>query len=158
PRRAGRRARAPPGPDEDVAAELERSAGRAQARAGLAAAAAFLRRSFALTQDPPRRTERALAAARASLQAGRFATALGIVATVEAGPLDEFERAHAALVRGQVAFASEPGGDTASLLLTAARRLEPFDPTLARETYLTARRAAGLGAHPTGAGALLEIS
>jgi DNA-binding CsgD family transcriptional regulator len=157
-RRAWHRARASPGPDEDVAAELERSAGRAQARAGLAAAAAFLRRSVALTQDPARRTERALAAARASLQAGTFATALGIVATVEAGPLDEFERAHAALVRGQVAFASEPGGDTASLLLTAARRLEPFDPTLARETYLTARSAAGLGAHLTGAGALLEIS
>ena len=80
------------GPDEEVAAELERSAGRAQARGGLAAAAAFLQRSVALTADPARRAERTLAAAQASMQAGAFGKALDLLATAEAGPLDEFAR------------------------------------------------------------------
>ena len=85
-RRAWHRARATPGPGEEVAAELERSAGRAQARGGVAAAAAFLQRAVALTVDPARRAERALAAAQASFQAGAFDAALGLLATAEAGP------------------------------------------------------------------------
>jgi DNA-binding CsgD family transcriptional regulator len=136
-RRAWHWAQASPGPDEDVAAELERSAGRAQARGGLAAAAAFLQRSVALTVDPARRAERALAAAQAGLQAGSFDAALGLVATAEGGALDELQRARADLVRGHVALALG-GSDAAPLLLRAARRLEPFDLDLARETYLIA--------------------
>ena len=126
-RRAWHRARAAPGPDEEVAAELERSAGRAQARGGVAAAAAFLQRSAELTVDPARRAERALAAAQASFQAGAFDAALGLVATAEAGPLDEFQRARVDLLRGQLAFASGLGSDAPPLLLKAARRLELFD-------------------------------
>ncbi len=117
-RRAWHRARATPGPDEEVAAELERSAGRAQARGGVAAAAAFLQRAAALTVDPARRTERALAAAQASFQAGAFDAALRLAATAEAGPLDGFQRARVDLVRGQVAFALGLGNDAAPLLLT----------------------------------------
>jgi DNA-binding CsgD family transcriptional regulator len=156
-RRAWHRARATLGPGEEVAAELERSAGRAQARGGVAAAAAFLQRAVALTADPARRGERALAAAQASLQAGAFDTALGLLATAEAGPLDEFQRARVDLVRAHIAFASSLGNDAPPLLLEAARRLEPFDLELARETYLVAWAAAGFAGIPNDRDVLLEI-
>ena len=142
-RRAWHRARATPGPDEEVAAELERSAGRAQARGGVAAAAAFLQRSAELTVDPARRAERALAAALASCQAGAFDAALQLAATAEAGPLDGFQRSRIDLLRGNIALALG-SSDAASLLLRAARRLEPFDLGLARETYLIAWGAAAV--------------
>ena len=156
-RRAWHRAQAAAGPDEEVAAELERSAGRAQARGGLAAAAAFLERSVMLTADPARHADRALAAAQASMQAGAFGKALDLLAAAEAGPLDEFQHARADLLRGHVAFASGLGSDAPPLLLKAAERLEPFDLELARETYLTAWRAAGMAGHLIGAGVLAEI-
>ncbi len=141
-RRAWHRAQAAAGPDEEVAAELERSAGRAQARGGLAAAAAFLERSVRLTADPARLVERSLAAAHASMGAGAFDKALGLLVMTEAWPLDEFASARVELLRGQVAFASNVGSDAPPLLLKAARRLEPLDPGLARETYLDAWTAA----------------
>ena len=152
-RRAWHLAAAATGPDEDVAAELERSASRAQTRGGVVAAAAFLRRAVALTLEPARRVDRALAAARASVQAGAFDSALRLLAAAEAGPLDGFQRAQVRLVRGDVAFASGLGGDAPSLLLRAARALERFDPELARETYL---KAWGAGVF-SGGDVLLEI-
>jgi DNA-binding CsgD family transcriptional regulator len=156
-RRAWHRAQAARGPDEEVAAELERSAGRARARGGLAAAAAFLERSVTLTADPARHAERILAAAQASLQAGAFDAALELVSTAEAGPLDEFQRARADLLRGHVAFALGRASDASLLLLNAARRLELFDLDLARETYLAAWGAAGMAGHLAGGDVLLEI-
>jgi DNA-binding CsgD family transcriptional regulator len=141
-RRAWHRAQAAPGPDEDVAAELQRSASRAQARGGLAAAAAFLDRAAALTPEPARRAERALAAAQAKYQAGAFDPALALLATAEVGPLDELQRARADLLRGQIAFASSRGSGAPPLLLKAARQFEPLDVRLARETYLEALSAA----------------
>ena len=156
-RRAWHRAQAAAGPDEDVAAELERSAGRAQARGGLAAATAFLERSVLLTADQARRAERALAAAQASFQAGAFDAALGLAATAEDGPLDELQRARVDLLRAYVAFASGLGRDAPALLLNAARRLEPFDLELARETYLAAWGAAGMTERIAGEPVLQEI-
>jgi DNA-binding CsgD family transcriptional regulator len=150
-RRAWHLAQAAPGPDEQVADELERSAGRAQARGGVAAAAAFLERAVALTLDPARRADRALAAANAKLQVGAFDTALGLLATAEAGPLDERQRARAELLRGQIAAVSGRGMDAPPLLLKAARQFEPLDPGMARETYLEALGAA-LGAGRLGVG------
>jgi DNA-binding CsgD family transcriptional regulator/tetratricopeptide (TPR) repeat protein len=157
-RRAWHLATAASGPDEEIAFELERCAGRAQARGGLAAAAAFLQRAAALSQDPGRAAERALAAAQASFQAGAFDTALGLVATAEAYALDGYQAARAELLRAHVAYASSWGNDAAPLLLQAARRLEPFDLDLARRAYLTAWGAAVAAGHlGEGDGGFLEI-
>src|SRR5207245_1463034 len=101
-RRAWHLAAAAVGPDEEVALELERSAGRAQARGGVAAAVAFLQRAVELTPDSATRAERALAAAQATFLAGAFETVQRLLATAEAHPLDGFQRARAALLRGQV--------------------------------------------------------
>ncbi|MEN3312537.1 MAG: hypothetical protein V7645_1866 [Actinomycetota bacterium] len=141
-RRAWHRAQAASGPDEAVAAELERSADRAQARGGLAAAGAFLERAAALTPDSAPRSVRALAAAEAKHQAGAFDAALRLLTAAESGPLDELHRARAERVRAQIAFVQSRGTDAQRLLLSAARRLEPLDPALARETYLDALAAA----------------
>ncbi len=157
-RRTWHRARAAAGPDEEVAAELERSAARAQARGGLAAAAAFLERSVALTVSPARRTARTLAAAGTSLQAGAFGQARELLTAAEGGPLDEFASARVDLLRGQIAFASGLGSDAPPLLLKAAKRLEPLDLGLARETYLNAWIAAMFAGRLAGAGDLYEVS
>jgi AAA ATPase domain len=141
-RRAWHRAQATAGLDEDVAAELEHSAGRARARGGLAAGAAFHERAAELTPDPRRRAQRALAAAQAKHQAGAADAALRLLAMARAGPLDELERARAQLLHAQITFALTRGRDAPPLLLEAAKRLEPLDATLARETYLDAFAAA----------------
>jgi DNA-binding CsgD family transcriptional regulator len=141
-RRAWHHAQATTGPDEDVAAELERSADRAHARGGFAAAAAFLERSTALTPEPGRRASRALAGAQAKHQAGALDAALRLIAIAESGPLDEFQRARVDVVRAQISFASNRGSDAPSLLLKAAERLKPLDAGLAREIYLDALSAA----------------
>jgi DNA-binding CsgD family transcriptional regulator len=157
-RRAWHRAQATSGPDEDVAAELERSASRAQARGGFAAAAAFLERSAALTLAPGRRAERALAAAAAKYQAGAFDAALGLVAIAEPGPLDGLQRARMNLLRGQIAFASNDGSDVPVLLLTAARQFEPLDVPLARKTYLEALFAAVFAGRLALGGGVREVA
>jgi DNA-binding CsgD family transcriptional regulator len=143
-RRAWHRAHATLVPDEDVADELERSAGRAQARGGLAAAAAFLERAAALTPDPGRRARRALSAARAMQLAGAPREALALLAAAAAGPLRDFDRALLQRLQGQIALDTRRGGDAVTLLLEAAGQLEPLDPALARETYLEALRAASI--------------
>jgi DNA-binding CsgD family transcriptional regulator/tetratricopeptide (TPR) repeat protein len=141
-RRAWHRAHATPVPDEDVAAELERSAGRAQGRGGQAAAAAFLERAAELTPEPARRARRSLAAAQSKQRAGAPDAALRLLAFAEAGPLDELDQVRVELLRGQVSFAVTRGGDAPQMLLQAAKRLEPLDGALARETYLDAFAAA----------------
>jgi DNA-binding CsgD family transcriptional regulator len=141
-RRAWHLAQATSGVDEDVAFELERSAGRAQARGGLAAAGAFLERATALTPQPPRKARRALAAAQAMHRAGAYDAALRLVAIAESGPLNELQGAQVDLLRGQISFDSNRGTEAPPLLLKAAKRLEPLDLRLAREIYLDAVAAA----------------
>jgi DNA-binding CsgD family transcriptional regulator len=158
-RRAWHLAAATAVPREEVARELELSAGRAQARGGLAAAAALLQRSVALTGDAARRGGRALAAAQASLGAGAFDVARGLLAAAEAGPLDELGRARVDLLQAEVAFAQNRGSDAPLLLLRAAGKLESLDVRLSRDTYLDAW-SAGLfaGRLAAAGGSLLDVS
>jgi DNA-binding CsgD family transcriptional regulator len=157
-RRAWHRALAAVGPDEAVATDLEHSAGRAQSRGGLAAAAALLERATALTPHPPLQAARGLAAAEASFQAGEFKATQRLLATAESGPLNGFQRARAALLRGHAAVVSAYGNEAASLLLEAAKQLEPFDLSFARRAYLTAWSAAVTAHHLGGASVLLDVS
>jgi DNA-binding CsgD family transcriptional regulator len=157
-RRAWHRAHATPGADEDVASELERSAGRAQARGGLAAAAAFLEKAVTLTPEPPRRTKRALAAAQAKHQAGALDSALRLVAVAESGSLADSQRAQADVLRAQILFASNRGSDAPPILLKAAKRLERLDVKLAREIYLDALAAAIFASRLASGGGALEVA
>src|SRR6516165_1238241 len=141
-RRAWHRARAADRPDEAVAGELERSAGRAQARGGLSAAAAFLQRAAELTPDPAMRIERALAAAQAKLDVADAASAFNLLSAAELGPVDDLQRARLERLRAQITFASQRGRDAPPLLLAAARRLDPLDGAMARATYLEAMASA----------------
>jgi DNA-binding CsgD family transcriptional regulator len=141
-RRAWHRAQAASGPDEAVAGELERSADRAQARGGTAAAAAFLARAAELTPDRAGRGKRAVAAAQAKFDAAASDEALELLATAELAPLDELQRARLERLRAEIVFARTRGRDAPALLLAAARRLEPLDAAMARETHLEATAAA----------------
>jgi DNA-binding CsgD family transcriptional regulator len=141
-RRAWHRAQAALGPDEDVAVELERSARRAQARGGMAAAAAFLERAAALTPDRATRAGRALAAAQANQLAGEPEAASALLDTASLGSLDECEQAMVEQLRGRIALHLSRAGEAASLLLDAGRRLESIEPELARDTHLEALYAA----------------
>ena len=157
-RRAWHLATAAAGPSESIAAALEQSAGRAQARGGLAAAAAFLHRSVVLSADPKQRVRRALAAAQASLHAGIFEGGLELLALVEGSTPDDLQQAQVEWLRGQIAFASSMGSAAPPLLLNAAQRLERLDPELARETYLDAWGAAFFAGRFASAGSLSDVS
>jgi DNA-binding CsgD family transcriptional regulator len=158
-RRAWHRGQASTEPGEEVATELERSADRAHARGGFAAAAAFLERAAELTPDVGgHRTARVLAAAQAKLHAGEFDTALDLLAAAEEGPLDELGWARVDRLRAQVAFASSRGNEAPPLLLAAAKRLEPLDIELARDTYLDAFSAAMFAGRLAGTADVVEVA
>ncbi|PWC08607.1 LuxR family transcriptional regulator [Mycetocola zhujimingii] len=137
-RRAWHCAQAVLGVDEEVAGQLERSAVRARARGGHAAAGAFLRRASELSPDVADRTRRALDAAHSLANAGAFENALDLLAVAGVGPADSLERARVTLLRAQIVFQLTRGTDVPGMLLDAAATLAPYDPSLSRETYLHA--------------------
>ncbi|MFI7708028.1 helix-turn-helix transcriptional regulator [Nonomuraea sp. NPDC049480] len=157
-RRAWHRAHAAFEPDEAVAGELEHSADRAQARGGVAAAAAFLKRATELTPDPARRGARAVAAAQATFEAGAPDTALELLAAAELCPLDGLQRGRLARLRAQIVFARRRGGEAVPLLLDAAGRLERVDPGQAREAYLEAIGSAVFAGRLDGHGTLQKVA
>jgi DNA-binding CsgD family transcriptional regulator len=157
-RRAWHRAHAAAGPDEQVAVELEQSAGRARARGGMAAAAAFLERATTLTLDPARRAERALEAASAKITAGAFGAARELLSVAEAGPLSDFQQARIELVGAELAFLTDRNSDALLMLLKAARRLEPIDAELSRRTYLQALTAGYFAGRLAPGEGLLEVA
>jgi DNA-binding CsgD family transcriptional regulator len=157
-RRAWHFAEATASPDEDVAAELERGAGRAQSRGGLAAAAAFLERAAALTPERSRRAQRALAAAQTKYEAGALDDAVALLSNAETGAVDDLFRARVALLRAQIVFASRRGRDAPPLLLKAARELESVDANLAHTTYLEAFSAALFAGRLAPGGGVVEVA
>jgi DNA-binding NarL/FixJ family response regulator len=157
-RRAWHSAQATEGPDENVAAELERSADRAQARGGLAAAAALLERASELTPGQEARAERTLNAARVTHAAGMPEAALRLLSLAEAGPLGKPGHARADLLRGEISLTVNRGREASPLLLGAARQLEPLDVRLARETYLDALLAAMFAGTLATSGELREVA
>ena len=157
-RRAWHRAQAVLGADEEVAVELERSAGRARARGGVAAAAAFLQRAAELTPEPSVRGRRALDAAHAKHEAGASEAALELVAVAAAGPLDAVAHARVQLLQAQIALQRTQGGDVPGMLLEAARALAPLDAALSRDTYLQALDAALITGGPGHGRTVLEVA
>jgi DNA-binding CsgD family transcriptional regulator len=147
-RRAWHLARATVGPDEQVAAELEAAAVRARSRGGLVAAAAFLEQAAALTPDPARHADRALAAAWAKCDAGFLDAASALLGAVDSGPPDPLRTAQAEHLRGQIAFDEARGAAAARFLLSSAGQLEPLDLLLARDTHLEALSAATWASDP----------
>ncbi len=137
-RRAWHLAQSASAPDEEVAVELERSAERAQARGGFAAAAAFLERAAALTPEPIQRAQRTLVAAQTKFSAGALDDALALLAETDVAALDELGQARADLLSAQIASEQWRSEDAGRLLMGAASRLESLDSELARETYLEA--------------------
>ena len=152
--RAWHRAQATPLPDEQVAEELQRSADRALARGGIAAAAAFLETAATLTPDPANRTRRLLAAARAKRDAGALDAALELLAAAETGPVETLQAAKFEELRGEIAFDQRRVGEAARLLVSAARRLDSLNAGLARTAHLKALGAAMWA----GPGGLLEAA
>ncbi|PJJ56119.1 regulatory LuxR family protein [Mumia flava] len=157
-RRAWHRARALLGADEDVAAELVRSAGRAQSRGGLAASAAFLRHAAELTPDPAVRAGRALDAAHAEHEAGASEAALELLAVAATGPLAAMQRARLDLLRAEIAFHLTRTSDAVGMLVDVARTLTPLDAGLARESYLRALDAAIVTGDAGPGGRVLEVA
>jgi len=153
---AWHRAQATPGPDDEVAGELVRSAGRAQTRGGLAAAAAFLERAATLTSEPALRAQRALDAAETTVRAGVFGPAAELLTLAQTGPLNGSQEAGVDLVRARFAYAARHNAEAVAALLSAAKQLEPIDAGGARLTYLDAFGAARLTGRLAGAAATIR--
>jgi len=141
-RRAWHLAAATVGPDETVAAQLERLAEVARSRGGYAAAASFLERSADLTPDSARRADRTMRAADAELTAGDPYRAQALLDAASPGLHDDEQRVQAERLQAAIWFGLGRVRDTPTTLLRAARALEVVDRRAALDTMLEAQEAA----------------
>jgi DNA-binding CsgD family transcriptional regulator len=157
-RRAWHRASATVLPDEEVASALERSAERARTRGGVGADAAFLQRAAELSPDTGLRTERLIAAAAATHDAGAPESALRLLDSTDALSLSPRQSAETARLRARALYAMRRDRTAPRQLLRAARDLEPFDRELARDTYMESLSAALSAGRLGEPGSVAEIS
>jgi len=137
-RRAWHRAHGTTFPNDEVAAELEGSADRANSRGGPAAAAAFLELAANLTSDPGRRARLRIASAESKYDAGALRQASALLDDLDVAALGGADRAQLDLIRARILFTAGGSGQTVVLMTAAARRLEAVSADLARATYLHA--------------------
>ena len=160
-RRAWHLAAAAVGPDEGVAAELERAADRARGRGGYAATAAFFNRAADLTPDEQRRAMRRLHAAQAELAGGAPAVAASLLEQTMPSLADGLGRAEARCLEAHVRFALGECRGIAAMLLDAARAFKPLDLARARETLREAFEVslyAGREAGEAGTSAIARVA
>jgi DNA-binding CsgD family transcriptional regulator len=141
-RRAWHLAEATFQPDEQVAAELERSAERARRRGGWASGAAFLERSADLTPDEPQRARRLLGAAEARFVAGEAPAVLDLVERAAARLEDPVVLAQARRLEGLSLYAAGDVARATTVLVDAAMMPGLDDRRLARDILLDAVVAA----------------
>ena len=128
-------------PDEELAAELQHTAGRAGTRGGYAARAALLRRAADLTPDDARRAEREVAVAEARLMAGDPAGAQDTLGGALPRLTGTTARVRAQRLDGAICFAQGDAAGAARILARAARAVAG-DDRMARDTMLMAMQAA----------------
>ncbi len=157
-RRAWHRALAARGPDEEIAVELERAAGRAARRGGLSAAAAFLERAVILTGDIESRGRRALAAAEAKLDAGQPQSADELLSLTKLAAQSELEVAQREVLEARLAYLRGRGRDAPALLLSAAIRLDALGGESSRDMYLRAMTAALFAGHLSGGPSVGDVA
>lgn len=116
------------GPDEQVAAELDAAAQRADRRGSRAAASAAYERAAALSAGPAAKGRRLALAAEAATDAGQLPRAADLAR--QAGQLVTDPAAAAALarVRAQLEFEAGRPADSVGILLEWAALLGPADP------------------------------
>ncbi|HEU5331997.1 MAG TPA: AAA family ATPase [Actinocrinis sp.] len=143
-RRAWHLAAAATGPDEQLAAELERTAVRAAERAGLAAAAAAYERSAALTDRAEEQLRRLTLAAEAAAEIGDLARARSLADRAEAAvrqgppdaPADPLLRARLAQVLAAADLGRGELHSAHQLLLDGAELAAEADPLRAARMLL----------------------
>ena len=141
-RRAWHLAAAATGPDEEVAAELERTAGEARARSGYAAAAAALERAVQLTIDPVAQAARLASAAETRAEIGDFDHARNLAARAAAQTTDPIVAARLANVRARADVAEGRLPAAHRQLVEGAARIADLDPLRAARMLMYAMHVA----------------
>ncbi|MGD0557282.1 MAG: AAA family ATPase [Streptosporangiaceae bacterium] len=140
-RRAWHRAAAALGPDENVAAELDEAASRAERRAALSVAVTALERAVELSLDPAARNSRLLRAAQLAWQLGRPALVDRLAQSVEGAALDLPDRARLALLQESIETGLSEGAGRIRYLTELARQAAAGgQPGLAMELLVGAAR------------------